>query len=191
MERTVFWGDREISYTLERKRVKNINLRVRADGSVYVSASDRVPLARIDEMVLRNGERILTAVAGMNDRVEKQKEERDFPKEETEMLFASVMEKMYPSFEKHGVPFPVVRIRKMKSRWGSCIPAKKVVTLNSRLMNYSLRCIEYVVVHELCHFLEPNHSPRFYKRMTEVMPDWEERKRELNCGPVSGVNTEA
>ncbi len=179
MERTVRLGQNEIRYTLTRKSVKNINLRVRTDGTVAVSANRRVPAESIDAFVVRNGEKILSALARFKELSEQAAQEREYPREEALAVFTSVLRQMYPPFEGLGVPFPKLKIRKMKTRWGSCIPSKKVITLNTRLMNYSRRCIEYVTVHELCHFLEPNHSSRFYKRMTEIMPDWRERKEEL------------
>lgn len=182
MERCVFVCGKEIRYTLERKKVKNINLRVKPDGTVAVSANSRVPVENIDRIVLENGEKILSALARFEEREKKNSLEKEYSKKETEALFRSVLEEVYPIFEKKGVPFPILKIRTMKTRWGSCIPSKKTVTLNARLMNYSRRCIEYVAVHELCHFLEPNHSPRFYARMTEIMPDWQERKAELKKG---------
>ena len=59
-------------------------------------------------------------------------------------------------------PVQVLCIRPMKSRWGSCIPAKGKVTLNAHLMKKPFACIEYVAAHELCHLLVPNHGPAFY-----------------------------
>lgn len=67
----------------------------------------------------------------------------------------------------------------MKSRWGSCQPSKGIITMNKRLLGAPVECTEYVMMHELCHFLEPNHSPAFYRQMDERMPDWRRRKRRL------------
>lgn len=68
----------------------------------------------------------------------------------------------------------------MKTRWGSCILSKNQITLNENLIHFSERCIESVVIHEFCHFRYPNHSKEFYNFMTILMPDWKERKKELD-----------
>lgn len=67
--------------------------------------------------------------------------------------------------------------------WGSCLPKKLIITLNKQLLEAPRNCIEYVVVHELCHLVHPNHSKQFYTFLTMFMPDWKERKTELekNC----------
>ena len=83
-------------------------------------------------------------------------------------------------------PVQVLCIRPMKSRWGSCIPAKGKVTLNAHLMKKPFACIEYVAAHELCHLLVPNHGPAFYQWMDRVMPDHRQRKAWLNQ-PDPGV----
>lgn len=56
---------------------------------------------------------------------------------------------------------------------------KQIITLNKQLLEAPRDCIEYVVVHELCHLVHPNHSKQFYAFLTMFMPDWKERKTEL------------
>lgn len=100
-----------------------------------------------------------------------------------EAIFGEVLDQAYPSFQKYGVAKPQLRIRSMDTRWGSCLPKKLIITLNKQLLEAPRNCIEYVVVHELCHLVHPNHSKQFYTFLTMFMPDWKERKTELekNC----------
>ena len=72
-----------------------------------------------------------------------------------------------------------VRVRRMRRRWGSCSP-QGIITLNPELMQASPACIEYVIVHELCHLRELSHGHRFHRLMSEVMPDWQSRRDRLN-----------
>ena len=74
---------------------------------------------------------------------------------------------------------PPLRILTMKTQWGSCSPAGRL-TLNHHLVKAPRECIDYVILHELCHIAEHNHSERFYRLMTQVMPDWEKVKRKLD-----------
>lgn len=86
----------------------------------------------------------------------------------------------YPAFQKYGVGVPKIRIRDMKTRWSSCLTQKGIITLNKRLLEVPRNCIEYVVMHELCHFIHPNHSKNFYLFLSVLMPDWRERKSVLD-----------
>lgn len=70
-------------------------------------------------------------------------------------------------------------VRKMKSRWGSCSSAG-LITLNSRLVEYPLSVIDYVIFHELCHLVHFNHNARFYQLLTDKMPDWKEQRALLS-----------
>ena len=72
-----------------------------------------------------------------------------------------------------------VKIRQMKTRWGSCNPYKSYINLNIELIKKPKACIEYVVFHELAHLLYPNHSKQFYDYLTLYMPDWQKRKEIL------------
>jgi len=77
------------------------------------------------------------------------------------------------------LPFPELKIRKMRTRWGSCT-RRGVITLNLELVRMPPACIDYVISHELCHLVEFNHSARFYQLQERFVPDWQVRKRELD-----------
>lgn len=74
---------------------------------------------------------------------------------------------------------PPFRTRVMQTRWGSCSP-KGCLTLNPYLVKAPRECIDYVLLHELCHLAEHNHSERFYRLMNQVMPSWELVKERLD-----------
>jgi predicted metal-dependent hydrolase len=71
-------------------------------------------------------------------------------------------------------------VRAARTRWGSC-SARGTISLNWRLMQMPPDVIDYVVVHELCHLLVPNHSPRFWAQVARVLPDWQARRRTLHA----------
>ena len=79
------------------------------------------------------------------------------------------------------VPTPTVRLRYMTSRWGSCMPFKETITMNTRLLLGPTKFVHYVMVHEFAHFIEANHSSRFYKVMSDVLPNWQEVKAEMRA----------
>ena len=78
-----------------------------------------------------------------------------------------------------GVRAGKVAYRNMTSRWGSCQPSTGRICINVRLALYPPECLEYVVVHELCHLLERGHGPRFHELMDAFMPDWKTRRAKL------------
>jgi predicted metal-dependent hydrolase len=71
-------------------------------------------------------------------------------------------------------------LRTMQKRWGSCTKEGKIL-LNPLLVSAPKDCIDYVIVHELCHLRIHNHSARFYKLLETIMPDWKTRKEYLDC----------
>ena len=83
-----------------------------------------------------------------------------------------------------GVAVPSLTVRKMKTRWGSCTPATLHVLINLELAKKPPECLEYIVVHELTHLLEPTHNRRFMALMTQFMPKWQFYRDELNRLPV-------
>lgn len=84
-----------------------------------------------------------------------------------------------------GVKVHDCRIKRMKTKWGSCNIEAKRIWLNLELAKKPQLCLEYILVHEMVHFLERQHSDRFRELMDKVMPDWRLRRDELNKAPLS------
>ena len=95
--------------------------------------------------------------------------------ERAERVFADVLDTMLKHKAFSNVRPRRLSIRTMRRRWGSCTP-KGRITLNLQLIRAPRRCIEYVVAHELCHLLVPDHSKQFERLMLRVLPDWQSRK---------------
>ena len=230
--RQVQCNQRVIKYELTRKPVKNINLRIKPDGKIHVSANNKVAVEYIDDLIkekqdyiIRNldkfernkrqletykreyisGEKfnilgkslILKVIQDQEEGVTsegkyihlKVKDEKNFKRKEKLMgrwfkklqmdTFDQICKETYQVFKKYGLDYPEIKIRYMTSRWGSCRPHKNSITLNSRLIEKPISCIEYVVLHEFAHFVHPNHSKMFYDFLSQLMPDWKERKELL------------
>lgn len=92
--------------------------------------------------------------------------------------FTFRLDDLYQSFKKYHIKYPKLKIKDMKKRWGSCSKSG-VIVLNLKLIQAPSHCIDYVIVHELCHLIEHNHSPKYYKLLDRMMPDWRERKKRL------------
>ena len=220
-------GERQIKYDLERKNVKNLNLRIRSDCSVYVSANTKISLETIEGFLASKSSYILAAldkyaefskyviddhsyltgecfrylgrelrlkvIQGKNhvntdgvylyltiqdiaNTATKEKLIVKWYDTQCRDLFPELIENIYPTFRKYNVPMPKLILRDMTSRWGSCQAKRGTITLNKRLIETPRECIEYVILHELTHFIQPDHSQNFYDLLGAFMPDWKERK---------------
>lgn len=169
-------ADRMIMYELIRKPVKNLNMRIKRDGSIRISAPAHIEQKRIEEFIRSRGQWILNAL----DRIEREStgELKLSPAalpNETEVLrqLLEAVDRVYPLFENYGIEKPELKIRTMKSRWGSCAFSRGKITLNRLLVLLPRECIDYVAAHELAHFIHPNHSREFYKLLNQVMPGYQ------------------
>lgn len=208
----------EVRYELTRKSVKNINLRVKEDGSLRISANPRVSVRRIEEFILSEQEFIRRAQQRINEREEKsvirtdvfrwlgreypvrvissgreaavleQEEMRvftRFPERTEELLrrwtadnFVELCRKLNAEVREaltdSGLTPPptVITIKDMKTRWGSCTPAKGHISLNIRLAPYPRQTVLSVVWHEYAHYWHRDHSVRFYAFLEEHFPEY-------------------
>ncbi|MBE6152071.1 MAG: M48 family metallopeptidase [Firmicutes bacterium] len=97
---------------------------------------------------------------------------------EIKEIFGTHLEKMYNLFEEN-IDFPKLKIRTMKTRWGVCNVKTKTLTLNSKLIEYKLESLDYVIVHELSHLIHCNHSKDFWKLVEKYMPDYKKIRADL------------
>jgi predicted metal-dependent hydrolase len=75
-------------------------------------------------------------------------------------------------------------VQQMKTKWGSCNPTARTIRLNTELAKKPKECLEYIVVHEIVHLLEPKHGPRFLALMDRFMPTWRDGRELLNRLPA-------
>lgn len=93
-------------------------------------------------------------------------------------LFQNRLEFNYHRFEEN-IPYPNLKIRNMKTRWGVCNKKTKTITLNSNLMKYSVTALDYVIIHELSHFIHFNHSSNFWNLVSKYCKDYKKIRKEL------------
>ena len=103
----------------------------------------------------------------------------DWLRNEAMLYIAQKFEQCYAQIKKYGIPKPLYYLRYMKRRWGSCT-FKGTILLNPEIFQLPSHCIEYIIMHELCHLKQKNHSRKFYHFLSTVMPDWEERAQALD-----------
>ena len=177
VERTELRRAGGVEYTLTRKRVKNLNLRLAPDGSVRASAPLRASGAAVDAFVAAHAGWVQKALA-RQQAAEAARAALPTPTAaECLPLFEAVSERVFPRFEKVlGGKKPVLKVRDMRTRWGSCHPAKRQITLAARLALQPPEAVEYVVVHEYCHFVHPDHQAGFWALVASILPDWKSRR---------------
>ena len=98
------------------------------------------------------------------------------------------IERLLPVWEERtGLKCAEWKTKYMKTRWGSCNPEARRIWLNVQLAKHPVECLEYVILHELAHFVEKSHGPRFVAVMDEYMPAWRSIRKQLNDGVLDYI----
>ena len=172
----------QISYQIIRSSRKTISLEIKADGSVVVRAPLRLSEAKIQKFVEEKQEWILKNL----EKIQK----RDAQKENVQKLSALERQHLQNKAcvviprrvayyaEKLGVSYGKITLRQQKTRWGSC-SSKGNLNFNWKLVLMPEEVLDYVVVHELAHRKEMNHSERFWNHAEKVLPDYQARRKLL------------
>ena len=231
--RKILLGTREVSIEFERKRIKNINVRVRRDGTLYCSLPYYVSEKEAVAFIISKQDYLLNALDNVISEEKSKSLSRQFLDGETFMVFGSpytlkliqgpenvcraengiitlevrdpsdyrtrymtyekwrraclrsvivdYCNEIYPLFERRGVKPPKkITLGEYKSFWGECFSKRGELKFSYRLFEKDRELIRYVVVHEFAHFIEPNHSARFWAVVEEIVPDYKALRKRLN-----------
>ncbi len=173
----------------QHPRARHINITVRRDGTVWVTKPRRVPMREVEAFIRRCEQWIRRAQERFSklprtSRVEPSKKEYGKYKKAAHEY---VEHRLSHFSSLYGSRHFKISIRNQRSRWGSC-SHKGVLSFNYRILFLPPHLADYLVVHELCHLREMNHSKRFWSLIELAVPDHRERRKELRkleCGLLS------
>ncbi len=169
---------------LVRSNRRSISIEVTQDLRVIVRAPRRLSEKEINRFVGEKADWIDIHLRKMKERQNELADEQSKALSEQDIrLLTTRAKRVFPTKVKKfaeiiGVTYGNITIRMQKSRWGSC-SGKGNLNFNCLLMNAPEEIVDYVVVHELCHRKEMNHSPRFWAEVEKVLPDYKERRKWL------------
>ena len=176
----------EYEVIVKRKKIKNLYVRAINEHTLFITCPNSQKDKEIKDFILNNKNRIDRIV---KDTIEKARNSKIYrggnvfyifgdpitidPNENIELLYKKLnrtllsigneyLNKYMPMLKDYGYHWtPVLKIRKMKSKWGVCYTSKNTIYLSTYLVHYPNEYIECIVLHEMCHFIVPNHSKRF------------------------------
>ena len=167
------------------RRTRRLSMRIVKNGDVHVSAPIGMPKSEVERFIEEHREWIAKARKKTN---ESQKRRAEFydqlpfkTREQVDDVLRRLKALIEPMVERHskemGVKPSVVYYKAMISRWGVCNVKAKSICFSAYLLLLPEWCVEHVVVHELCHLLEPSHNTRFHALMDKFFPRWKEARK--------------
>ncbi len=152
---------------------------VSGETHIYLGRQYRLKVIRAkEESVKLKGKYLYVRTPDRNDSERIKVLVENWYNEHARAVYEKKLEGCYQVARKYGVPYPGIKMRRMKTRWGSCSKSGDIL-LNTELIKAPIHCVEYVIMHELCHMKVRNHDKEFYKLLSRCMPDWKRRKKRL------------
>ena len=208
MNNKIIIDNEEFEIIVNRKRIKNLYLRVKEENKIEVSANFYTTNKEILKIINDNKAFIIKAnnklkanklkpnkIMYLGDELSLIESDKTFidnnyiyAKSEGDAVnyiyglcydvFRTRLERIMNMFDD--LPKFTLRVRKMKTRWGVCNKSSMTVTLNTELITKDVNLIDYVIVHELCHFKHMDHSPKFWNEVAKYYPYYKQARKELN-----------
>ncbi len=181
MHKKIVLGGQAIDYQHKRnRRTKRMTITVRRDGSVLVTTPHIFPVALVERGMQRQVYWITQKVTEYKDSPTSlfhTNSAEEYKKYKTK-AHTFIQQKVEKFNQFYHFSYNKITIRRQTTMWGSC-SKKGNLNFNYKLYFLPDYLVEYIVVHELCHLQELNHSPQFWKLVAQAIPDWKERMREL------------
>lgn len=187
MERTIGLERKKVTYTLRvSKRARGVRLSVACGGVFTVTAPPWMRTSRIEAFILRKSEWVLAKIMYFNQfpkaqRIKRGKKHFGENKEKARTL---VQERLAHFNRRYGFTWSKVAIRNQRSRWGSC-SRRGNLNFNYKLALLPPRLADYIIVHELCHLNELNHSPKFWALVARTLPEHRKLRKELRSMSIA------
>lgn len=208
MNNKIIIDNEEFEIIVNRKRIKNLYLRVKEENKIEVSANFYTTNKEILKIINDNKAFIIKAnnklkanklkpnkIMYLGDELSLIESDKTFidnnyiyAKSEEDAInyiyslcydvFKVRLERITNMFDN--LPKFTLKVRKMKTRWGVCNKSSMTVTLNTELITKDVNLIDYVIVHELCHFKHMDHSPAFWNEVAKYYPYYKQARKELN-----------
>lgn len=204
-ENKIVLNGQEYTYIIQRKNIKNIYFRVKEDFKIYVSTNYLVSVSQIEKLLKTN----ISDIEKLYQRASHKQEkliylgdkltfqyENTKPRIENNIIYGKSEEECQKhiyslagdlfkqritqiKYQFNDLPDFKLRVRKMKTRWGVCNKKSMTVTLNLELITKPVNLIDYVIIHELCHFKYMDHSFKFWNYVAKFYPYYKKARKEL------------
>ncbi|MFA5248255.1 MAG: M48 family metallopeptidase [Patescibacteria group bacterium] len=189
MKRKIELHKKNIEYTLNvSSRARRMRMAVYCDGNFVVTAPQDMNANTIEQFIIRKSQWIIDKLEyfkSISGRVFTKSTEKDFAEYKDRAL--ALAQKRVDYFNKvYGFKFNKINIKNQKTRWGSC-SRKGNLNFNYKIALLPERLADYIIVHELCHLKEFNHSQKFWNLVAKVMTDYLETRSELKRNGVKFV----
>lgn len=177
------WIKRQIAYFNQFDPRTPDRKYIGGESHLYLGRKYRlkIELSEKDKVLLKNGYFYIEATTNKPEHIKQLMD--SFYIRLSKMYLPKIFDNCWENFKKGDLNKPNLKLRKMDKRWGS-LSDKGQLTLNIKLIQTPKECIEYVVIHELCHLVHHNHSTEFYKLLDRILPDWTKRKQKLEMALI-------
>ena len=177
------WIKRQIAYFKQFDPRTPDRKYVGGESHLYLGRKYRlkIGISDKDKMLLKNGYFYIETTSDQPDQIKKLMD--SWYRRRAKIYLSKVFDDCWEDFKKGDLNKPDLKLQKMDKRWGS-LSGKGQLTLNANLIQTPKECIEYVIIHELCHLIHHNHGTGFYKLLDRTIPDWIKRKHKLEMALI-------